>query len=394
MRDIAFIASLRAGSSRAPLRSSPLTLAAPSRDGSVRGAQAPAEHASSSADPSHALVQVRMQFTSLASRLTSSVASISKVASFALKHANKCADDIWDCYLDEVSSATLNARVNLLFLLDSLLEKEGPRLASAKPATHSGTHTSYRELVERDLGKVVQLVVPDSREGVLNWMSTAQVRGTSRVSVHTLAMAQCADCGNPLTLTPPGAPVVEDSAAGRRRHARTGHVGAREPQGRVRTPCSGQCSSTDRADHWCTVSFGRRLHSGSSHSSPFANFSRNDILRRIEDDRERVSMFHRPQARASADRLSAPPRAAQTPQRAPLGPPRPLDPLLHHPPHRHLRLAPLGRRPRIAETLTHVPRVALRPLVAPPRLGSRRARRPRARRAGAPRAGTGARDRV
>ena len=121
--------------------------------------------------------QVRLQFTSLASRLTSSVASVSKVASFALRHAIKCADDIWDCYLDEVSSATLNARVNLLFLLDSLLDKEGPRLGSARPpATHAGTHTSYRELVERDLDKVVKLVVPDSREGVLNWMSTAQVR--------------------------------------------------------------------------------------------------------------------------------------------------------------------------------------------------------------------------
>ncbi|KPV78260.1 uncharacterized protein RHOBADRAFT_10812, partial [Rhodotorula graminis WP1] len=118
--------------------------------------------------------QVRLQFTSLASRLTSSVASVSKVASFALRHATKCADDIWDCYLDEVSTATLNARVNLLFLLDSLLDKEGPRTA-APPRPPTGTHTSYRELVERDLDTVVKLVVPDSREGVLNWMSTAQV---------------------------------------------------------------------------------------------------------------------------------------------------------------------------------------------------------------------------
>ncbi|GAA5838455.1 hypothetical protein JCM9279_003248 [Rhodotorula babjevae] len=177
--------------------------------------------------------EVRLQFTSLASRLTSSVASVSKVASFALRHASKCAEDIWDCYLDEVSSATLNARVNLLFLLDSLLDKEGPRLASARPpATHSGTHTSYRELVERDLDKVVKLVVPDSREGVLNWMSTAQVLRSWKT--RRLLDADILD---------------QVSAELEERKA--------------------------------------RLHSGSSDSSPFANFSRNDILRRIEDDRER-----------------------------------------------------------------------------------------------------------
>ncbi|BGP36519.1 hypothetical protein JCM10450v2_000416 [Rhodotorula kratochvilovae] len=176
--------------------------------------------------------EVRLQFTALASRLTSSVASISKVASFALKHASKCADDIWDCYLDEVSTASLNARVNLLFLLDSLLDKEGPRLAPAQPGAGAGTHTSYRELVERDLGKVVKLVVPDSREGVLNWMSTAQV-------LRSWKTRRLLD-----------ADVLDQVAA--------------ELESRKAT-----------------------LHADSSDSSPFANFSRNDILRRIEDDRER-----------------------------------------------------------------------------------------------------------
>ncbi|GEM06279.1 C-terminal domain kinase, subunit gamma, CTK3 [Rhodotorula toruloides] len=71
--------------------------------------------------------EVRMEFISLVSKLTSSVLSISKVASFALKHAAKCSDDIWDCYVDEIAHANLNARVNLLYLLDALLDKEGPK---------------------------------------------------------------------------------------------------------------------------------------------------------------------------------------------------------------------------------------------------------------------------
>jgi hypothetical protein len=34
----------------------------------------------------------------------------------------------------------------------------------------------YVALVKRDLGKIVDLVVPDNHEGVLNVMSTSQVR--------------------------------------------------------------------------------------------------------------------------------------------------------------------------------------------------------------------------
>ncbi|GJN92259.1 hypothetical protein Rhopal_005289-T1 [Rhodotorula paludigena] len=176
--------------------------------------------------------EVRVQFVTLASRLGSSVASISKVAAFALKHAAKCADDIWDCYLDEVAAANLNSRVNLLYLLDALLDKEGPRAAHNAPTSTKGVHTSYRELVERDLANVVRLVVPDSREGVLNWMATSQV---------------------------------------------------------LRSWKTRRLLDADILDQVSTELEDRKaaLHADSSDSSTFANFSRNDILRRIEDDRER-----------------------------------------------------------------------------------------------------------
>lgn len=125
-------------------------------------------------------VQVRMQFTTLVSRqLTSSVASISKVAAFALRYASKCSDDIWDCYLDEIGAVSLNARVNLLYLLDALLDKDGPKLVTKGAAGSVIGQGSYRALAERDLGKVVASVVPETREGVLNWMSTFQVRSGS-----------------------------------------------------------------------------------------------------------------------------------------------------------------------------------------------------------------------
>lgn len=119
-----------------------------------------------------------MQFVSLISRLTSTVPSISKVASFALKHASRASDDIWDCYLDEIASTNLNSRINLLYLVDTLLDKEGPKVVGAAGGAKGALAGlgSYREMVERDLAQVVRSVVPDSREGVLNWMSTYQVR--------------------------------------------------------------------------------------------------------------------------------------------------------------------------------------------------------------------------
>ncbi|GAA6031950.1 hypothetical protein JCM8097_003357 [Rhodosporidiobolus ruineniae] len=177
--------------------------------------------------------EVRMQFIQLVSRLTSAVPSISKVASFALKHASRASDDIWDCYLDEIATANLNSRVNLLYLVDALLDKEGPKVG-VKGAAGSVVGTgSYRALVERDLAKVIKHVVPETREGVLNWMSTYQVLR----SWKTRRMLD-ADVLDAVT-----AELEERKAA---------------------------------------------LHAGSfDDSTAFANFSRNDILRRIEDDRER-----------------------------------------------------------------------------------------------------------
>ncbi|BGP52727.1 hypothetical protein JCM8202_004360 [Rhodotorula sphaerocarpa] len=179
--------------------------------------------------------EVRMQFTTLVSRqLTSSVASISKVAAFALQHAQKCSDDIWDCYLDEIGAVSLNGRVNLLYLLDALLDKEGPKLVTRGAAGSVVGQGSYRALAERDLGRVVAHAVPESREGVLNWMSTYQLLRSWRqrrlldIAILEQVLAE-----------------LDERKASLHAIAATGS------------------------------------------STAFESFSRNDILRRIEDDRER-----------------------------------------------------------------------------------------------------------
>ncbi|KDE09814.1 hypothetical protein, variant [Microbotryum lychnidis-dioicae p1A1 Lamole] len=106
-----------------------------------------------------------MQFVSLLSRLNSSLPSIQKVALFAFKHTPRCSPDIWECLVEEGTQANLNARVNLLHLIDAILEKDS--------IVGSGT---WSVLVERNLKEfVVDGVVGDTREGRINLMSAHQV---------------------------------------------------------------------------------------------------------------------------------------------------------------------------------------------------------------------------
>jgi len=68
------------------------------------------------------------------------------------------------CFL--LHQGTLNVRINVLFLLDSLCETS---LYVGLP------DAPYVDYVTRDLAKIVELVVPESREGVLNLLSAKQV---------------------------------------------------------------------------------------------------------------------------------------------------------------------------------------------------------------------------
>lgn len=71
--------------------------------------------------------------------------------------------------MEECGRVNLNARINLLYFLDTLLDKQAP----GQP---------YKEFVRRDLAKLVEMVVPDTREGVLNLMSTNQASWGGRTS--------------------------------------------------------------------------------------------------------------------------------------------------------------------------------------------------------------------
>lgn len=123
--------------------------------------------------------EVRMQFLALLRRLNASQQSIQKVVGYALKYFAKCGEDLWDCIVEECQKGSINHRINILYFLDSLCEtsllsKPHPT-ASEVGRTASATSSFYVDYVSRDLGKIVELVVPEGRQGLPNLLSTKQI---------------------------------------------------------------------------------------------------------------------------------------------------------------------------------------------------------------------------
>ncbi len=110
---------------------------------------------------------------------------------YAIKYFSRCGEDLWDCLVEECQKVSevfhsdklllliliycykgnTNTRINLLYLLDSLCETS----LLTKVNTHAPT-SFYVDFVARDLGKIVEYVVPEGRNGLPNLMSTVQVR--------------------------------------------------------------------------------------------------------------------------------------------------------------------------------------------------------------------------
>ncbi|KAL1940369.1 hypothetical protein VTO73DRAFT_8941 [Trametes versicolor] len=116
--------------------------------------------------------EVRMQFLGLLRRLDASQQSIRKIVGYAVKYCPSCGEDLWDCMLEECQKGSLNSRINILYLVDSLCEAS---LLSKPPPGVSQPASSYVNYVTRDLRKVVDGVVPEGRQGLPNLMSTRQI---------------------------------------------------------------------------------------------------------------------------------------------------------------------------------------------------------------------------
>ncbi|KAL0955557.1 hypothetical protein HGRIS_001796 [Hohenbuehelia grisea] len=129
--------------------------------------------------------EVRMQFLSILRRLNATQQSIQKVVGFAIKYFPPCGEDLWDCIVEECQKGSIHARINILYFLDSLCEtcllvkshSSSLGYDSNAPSTSSKTLNinGYVDYVTRDLGKIVDYVVPEGRQGLLNLTSTKQI---------------------------------------------------------------------------------------------------------------------------------------------------------------------------------------------------------------------------
>ncbi|KAH7929564.1 hypothetical protein BV22DRAFT_1029421 [Leucogyrophana mollusca] len=126
--------------------------------------------------------EVRMQFLSLLRKLNATQQSIQKVVSYALKYFSRCGEDLWDCIVEECQKGSINHRINILYFLDSLCETSllAKSHSQVDPSTSTASTTKskgafYVDFVARDLEQIVEYVVPQGRQGLPNLTSTKQI---------------------------------------------------------------------------------------------------------------------------------------------------------------------------------------------------------------------------
>ncbi|KAF9049315.1 hypothetical protein BDZ89DRAFT_1006661 [Hymenopellis radicata] len=119
--------------------------------------------------------EVRMQFLNLLRRLNATQQSIQKVVAFAVKYFKPCGEDLWDCIVEECQKGSINSRINILYCLDSLCEMSLLVKSHSNTTAHPSGNNQYLDFVARDIGKIVENVVPPGREGLPNLVSTRQI---------------------------------------------------------------------------------------------------------------------------------------------------------------------------------------------------------------------------
>ena len=131
--------------------------------------------------------------------ISSSQQSIQKVVGFAAKHFPSCGEDIWDCIVEHMENVrshislccgcliyffllfvkgSINSRINVLYFLDSLCETSLMVKAQSKSVKSQEINANglYLFFISRDLQKIIDLIVPEGRQGLPNLISTKQVR--------------------------------------------------------------------------------------------------------------------------------------------------------------------------------------------------------------------------
>lgn len=98
--------------------------------------------------------QIRLRFIATLEKLNASQPTIRQALSLVVEHAGALHVELWDCIMDECRKGSLNRRVNLLFLIDSIVTDD---------TLPPGIRILFAPQLERDLYLLVDLAVPESR---------------------------------------------------------------------------------------------------------------------------------------------------------------------------------------------------------------------------------------
>ncbi|KAI7901983.1 CTD kinase subunit gamma CTK3-domain-containing protein [Cokeromyces recurvatus] len=107
--------------------------------------------------------ECRLHFLSLLNKLNASQQSIHKVAIFAMRH-RKLSEDLYNCLLEQLEKASLNARLNIIYVLDAIFS-----------ASQKSKYSGYINLTRPDLSRIIHAVVANGPKGVLNIPSTQKI---------------------------------------------------------------------------------------------------------------------------------------------------------------------------------------------------------------------------
>ncbi|KAK3943066.1 CTD kinase subunit gamma [Diplogelasinospora grovesii] len=100
--------------------------------------------------------EVRMRFTNQLRQLNASVTSAQKAAQYALKYRDM-AEDLHSCILEQLERNNMNIRANIMYFIEHFLDM-----------AHKDGHTEYVLMLQRDIIRVVDAVVPDDGSGAAN----------------------------------------------------------------------------------------------------------------------------------------------------------------------------------------------------------------------------------
>ncbi|KAI5830971.1 hypothetical protein K523DRAFT_415400 [Schizophyllum commune Tattone D] len=143
-----------------------------------------------------------------------------------MKYFAIAGEDMWEVIVDECRKATINSRINILYFLDTLCEtcylvKSHANSVGVFSSSGAISGTQYVDFLSRDLNKLVETVVPEGREGLINYNSAKQILESWRtrrlVDPHIVDAA----LASLQSRTTSSAPDAEKSAPASKRSSRT-----------------------------------------------------------------------------------------------------------------------------------------------------------------------------